>query len=278
MELSAIEHLVYGFVSGMTEILPVSERAHSALLLKILGADEISYLPVLLMHIAVLAATYLSCQPQLVKMSRARRLARIPKKRRKRPLDIRSLMDSRFLITMILPVIVVVLYYNRLSQVKFSLLAVAVFLFLDGIILYIPQFLPGSNKDARSLSRVEGLIMGLGGSVSVLPGMSGIGTSVSVGSICGVERSYALNMSLMANMVYLAGMIVYDVLGLIQTGFGLLTFQWVVIYILAAAAAFASATLAIRIMRSLAANTGFHFFSYYCWGIALFAFILNLMA
>ena len=210
MELSAIEHLVYGFVSGMTEILPVSERAHSALLLKILGADGISNLPVLLMRIAVLAATYLSCQSQLVKMSRARRLARIPKKRRKRPLDIRSLMDSRFLITMILPVIVVVLFYGRLSQVKFSLLAVAAFLFLDGIILYIPQFLPGSNKDARSLSRVEGLIMGLGSGVSVLPGMSGIGTSVSVGSICGVERSYALNMSLMTNMVYLAGMIVYD--------------------------------------------------------------------
>ena len=40
MELSAIEHLVYGFVSGMTEILPVSERAHSALLLKILGQME----------------------------------------------------------------------------------------------------------------------------------------------------------------------------------------------------------------------------------------------
>lgn len=278
MELSAIEHLVYGFVSGLTEILPVSERAHSALLLKILGADGISNLPVLLMRIAVLAATYLSCQSQLVKMTRARRLARIPKKRRKRPLDIRSLMDSRFLITMILPVIVVVLFYGRLSQVKFSLLAVAAFLFLDGIILYIPQFLPGSNKDARSLSRVEGLIMGLGSGVSVLPGMSGIGTSVSVGSICGVERSYALNMSLMTNMVYLAGMIVYDVLGLIQTGFGLLTFQWVVIYILAAAAAFVSATLAIRIMRALATNTGFHLFSYYCWGIALFAFILNLMA
>lgn len=278
MELNAIEHLVYGFVSGLTEILPVSGRAHSALLLKILGADEISTLPVLMMRISVLAAIYLSCQSHLVKMSRARRLARIPKKRRKRPLDICSLMDSRFLITMMLPAIAVVLFYGRISQVNFSLLAVAAFLFLNGIILYIPQFLPGSNKDARSLSRVEGLIMGLGGGMSVLPGMSGIGVSVSIGSICGVDRSYALNMTLMASMTYLAGMIVYDVLGLIQTGLGLLTFQWVVIYILAAAAAFVSATLAIRIMCALATNTGFHLFSYYCWGIALFAFILNLMA
>lgn len=278
MELSAFEHLLYGFVSGLTEILPVSERAHSVLLLKVLGADGISGLPVLLMHISILVATYLSCQTQLVKMSRARRLARIPKKRRKRPLDLRSLMDSRFLTTMMLPVIVVLLLYGRLSQVGFSLLAVAAFLFFNGIILYIPQFLPGSNKDARSLSRIEGLVMGLGGSLSVLPGMSGIGASVSVGSICGVDRSYALNMALMVNMAYLAGMIVYDVMGLFQTGLGLLTLQWVLIYILAAAAAFVSAMLAIRVMRALASGAGLSFFSYYCWGIALFAFILNLMA
>lgn len=278
MELNAFEHLVYGFVSGLTEILPVSERAHSALLLKVLGATGISRLPVLLIHIAVLAAIYLSSQAQLVKMSRARRLLRIPKKRRKRPLDVRSLMDSRFLTTMMLPVIIVLLFYGQLSRVSFSLFVVAGLLFLNGIILYIPQFLPGSNKDARSLSRVEGLVMGLGGSLSVLPGLSGVGGSVSVGSICGVDRSYALNMTLMMNMAYLAGMIVYDVLSLFQTGFGTLTFQWVIFYILAATAAFVSATLAIRVMRALASSTGYSIFSFYCWGIALFAFILNLMA
>ena len=270
MELSAFEHLIYGFISGLTGILPVSEGAHSILMLKVLGAEKISGLPVLLIHISALAAIYLSCRAQLVKMSRARRLAQIPKKRRKRPLDVRSLMDSRFLITMMFPVIVVLLFFRRIFQINFSLLAVAALLFLNGIILYVPQFLPGSNKDARSLSRVEGVLMGLGGSLSVLPGMSGVGVSISVGSVCGVERSYALNMTLMMNMAYLVGMF--------QTGFGLLTFQWIIIYILAAAAAFVSTTLAIRVMRALASNAGYHLFSFYCWGIALFAFILNLMA
>ena len=278
MELNAFEHLIYGIVAGLTDILPVSEGAHSILLLKVLGAEAIGGLPVLLIHLGILAAVYLSSQSQLTKMARARRLARIPKKRRKRPLDIRSLMDSRFLGTMMLPVILVLLFYGRLSQIRFSLLAVAGLLFLNGIILYIPQFLPSSNKDARSLSRVEGLLMGLGGSLSVLPGMSGVGASVSVGSICGVERSYALNMTLMMNMAYLMGMIVYDILGLFQTGLGVLTFQLVIVYILAAAAAFVSSTLAIRVMRSLVSGVSYGLFSYYCWGIALFAFILNLMA
>lgn len=278
MELNAFEHLIYGIVAGLTDILPVSEGAHNILLLKVLGASSISGLPVLLIHIGILAAVYLSSQSQLVKMSRARRLARIPKKRRKRPLDLRSLMDSRFLTTMMLPVVLVMVFYGRLKQVQFSLLAVAGLLFLNGIILYIPQFLPSSNKDARSLSRIEGVLMGLGGSLSVLPGLSGVGASVSIGSICGVERSYALNMTLMMNMAYLVGMIVYDILGLFATGLGVLTFQLILIYLLTAVAAFISSTLAIRLMRSVISGTGYALFAYYCWGIALFAFILNLMA
>lgn len=278
MELNAIEHLIYGMVSGLTQILPVSERAHSVLLMKVLGAEKIGGLPVLLIHLAVLTAIYISSQAQLIKMSRARRLSRIPKKRRKRPLDLRSLMDSRFLFTMMVPVILVMLLYGRFSQITFSLLAVAALLFLNGFLLYIPQFLPGSNKDARSLSRVEGFLMGLGGSLSVLPGISGVGASVSIGSICGVERSYALNMTLMMNMAYLVGMIVYDILGLVQTGLGVLTFQWAITYLLTAVIAFVSTMLAIRVMRTLASGIGCYFFAYYCWGIALFAFILNLMA
>lgn len=278
MELSGFEHLIYGLVSGLTEIFPVSARAHSAIMLKVLGADRISGLPVLLIHVAVLAAIYLSSRSQLVKMSRARRLARIPKKRRKRPLDLCSLMDSRFLLTMMLPVILVDLLYRNISDVSFSLLAVAVLLFVNGVVLYVPQFFPGSNKDARSLSRLEGVVMGIGGGLSVVPGLSGLGAAVSVGSICGIERSYALNMSLLMNMAYLVGMIVYDIIGLIQYGLGLFTFQWFIVYILAAALAFVGAMLAIRIMRALASDRGYHFFSYYCWGIALFTFILNLMA
>lgn len=278
MDLSGFEHLIYGFLSGLTEIFPVSARAHSTILLKVLGAEKISNLPVLLIHIAVLAGIYFSSRAQLVKMTRARRLARVPKKRRKRPLDICSLMDSRFLLTMMLPVLLVDIFYRSLSNIQFGLLAISLLLFVNGIFLYVPQFFPGSNKDARSLSRIEGIIMGLGGSLSVIPGLSGIGAAISIGSLYGVERSYALNMSLMMNMVYLAGMIVYDISNIIRYGIGLFSFQWLLFYLLAAVFAFAGTMLAIRLMRKLAADQGYHLFSYYCWGIALFTFILNLMA
>lgn len=273
-----MESLIYGLLSGLTEIFPVSARAHSAIMLKVLGAERVDTLPVLLVHLAALIATYLAVQAQLVKMARARKLARIPKKRRKRPLDLLNLINSRFLITMVIPLLLLVIFYGKISGLSFSLLTVSALLFVNGIILYIPQFLPGSNKDARSLSRVDGFVMGLGEGLSAIPGLSGIGASVSVGSVLGVERDYALNMSLMANLVYLGGMVVYDIMAIVQRGVGQLTFQWLLVYILTALLAFIGATLAIRIMRKLAAEKGYAIFSYYCWGIALFTFILNLMA
>ena len=103
----------------------MSARAHSTLILKVLGAERISNVPVLLIHIAILAAIYISSRAELAKMSRARKMARIPKKRRKRPLDICSLMDSSFLFTMTIPVIVMDVLYNRISGISFSLLAIS---------------------------------------------------------------------------------------------------------------------------------------------------------
>lgn len=278
MELNPFEHLFNGILIGLTEILPVSARAHSIILLKLLGAETVRGLPSLLIHIAILAALFLSSRSQLIKMSRARRLARIPKKKRKRPLDVSSLMDSRFLFTMAAPMLPLLLCYDSLSTIRLPLPVIALFLFLNGMVLYMSQYLPSSNRNASQLSRVNGLLMGLGAVLSIIPGFSGLGFALAIGSVCGVEKVYGLNMALILQMFYVGICAVHDILKIFSIGFGLLTPHVLLFYLLAAIAAFLSAMLSIRIMRALAAEYGYSLFAYYCWGFALFAFILNLMA
>lgn len=278
MDLNWLESILFGFVSGLADILPVSAQAHKLILLKLFGVSTEPGLLRLLIHVSILGALYYNCLPQIVKILRAKSLARIPKRKRKRPLDYRSLMDFRLWQTMILPVILVFFFYQRISALHSSLSLMAIFLFLNGIILYVPPFLPGSNKDSRTLSRVEGLLMGLGGAASVLPGISGIGAAVSVGSICGVERSYGLNMALLMNLAVTLGLIVFDVIRIVNIGMESLSFVILLSYIAAAAAAFFGTTVGVRVMRGLAEEKGFTPFAYYCWGVALFTFLLNLMA
>ena len=278
MGFSWFESILYGLISGLTDILPVSAQAHKVILRKMFGAGYEPELMRLFIHIAVLLALYFCCSPTIVKISRARRLARIPKKRRKRPLDTKSLMDMHLLRTMLIPIILAFFFYEKVATLQTNLILVACIVFVNGLILYIPQFLPGSNKDSRMLSRVEGLLMGLGGALSVIPGLSGMGAALSVASVCGVDRNYSLSMTLLMNMAILICKIVLDVKGIVTNGIDLFSASVLLNYILSAIVAFAGAVGGIRIMRHLAEEKGFSVFSYYCWGLALFAFILNIMA
>ena len=127
-------------------------------------------------------------------------------------MDTRTLLDISLLRTMLVPIILGLILSRFASALQGKLVLLAAFLFLNGTILYVPQFLPTGNKDARTLSRVDGLLMGLGGGVAVLPGISAVGMMTSVGSICGVERSYGLTSALLADMVMTAGLIIVDFL------------------------------------------------------------------
>ena len=277
MELNWLQSILFGLVSGAADIIPVSGQAHRLLLLKFFGVNQMPNLLALLLHLSVAAALYLSSQGQFVRMNRARALARIPKKKRKRPLDTRSMMDWSLIKTMLVPTVIGLLLNSRVRGWSVNMFLIAGMLFLNGLILYIPQFLPTSNRDSRTLTRLEGVLMGLGAGASVLPGISTVGIMVSIASVCGIERLYGLNMTFIVKLFFLIGLMVYDVLAIITDGLGGLTVMLLIQYIFTAALSFGAAMLGIRTLRKLAPEHGFHTFGVYCWGLALFTFILNLV-
>ena len=279
MDLSWLQSFFYSLIAGFADILPVSAEAHRVLLFKIYGlkADNTTFLD-LILHLAVFGGLYFSNIVHLTRISRARRLARVPKKRRRRPLDTRSLMDFSMLKTMAFPVILSLFLYNRVVYLKDNLMVLAVFLLVNGIILYVPQFLPGSNRDARTLSPIAGLSIGLGGAIGILPGISSMGATTSIASICGVERSYGVDMALLIEMVIMVGYIFFDIMTIVQAGVGTLSVAIFFRYLICAAVTFGSSVLAVKFLRYLAAHHNFAVFGFYSMGLALFTFILNLMA
>lgn len=278
MNFGWLQSLLLGVTTGLTEILPVSVQAHNRILIKFMGRGDTPALLNLFMHLGVLAALYLSSQVHILKMVRAKNMSRIPKKKRKRPLDTRSLMDLSMLTTMVIPVVLMLFVCRKVETVSSNMIVMATFLFLNGLILYIPQFLPSSNKDCRMLTRVEGLLMGLGGVLFAIPGLSGVGAALSIASVTGVDRKYGLNMILLMNMGILTGKTIYDLLDIFSYGMGQLSFSVILMYLVSSLVSFVAAYLAIKLLRSFAAGKGYGLFAYYSWGLALFTFILSLMA
>ena len=272
------QSLIVGFFSGIADILPVSAQAHKAVLLTLFGVAQEPPLLRIFIHIAAFCALYYSCQQQIMRMVRQQQLARIPKQRRKRPVDLRILMDVRLLITMVIPLILAVIFYRKAETLYDRLSWIALFLVVNAVILYLPGILPSGNKDSRSLSRLEAVLIGLGGAASVVPGISSMGTMCSVGSVCGAERSYMVGISLLMQMVITAILIFFDFISLFTVGFGVAGFGGFLCCLLAGLAAFGGTYLGIKVIRAMAVNIGFTIFAYYSIGLAVVTFVLYLSA
>ena len=274
--MNLLETIIYGLVGGLSDCLPVSAQAHGSLLIFLLGLDSEPILLRFLVHIGVIAGLYYSCHTHILRILRAYKLSRVPKRRRRRPLDMNSVMDMRLLRTMLVPMILGFIFYGKITSLVSSISILAAMLFLNGIILYIPQFLPGSNKSSLHITPADGILMGLGAALSLVPGLSCVGILLSVGAVRGADRGYALNMSLLVNMLYNVGMAVYDIVAIVGQGIAGISFTVVLMDLAGALAAFGGTLLAAAVMKKLAASRGFSLFAYYCWGAALLLFILFL--
>ena len=278
MELSFFENLILGLISGFAEVLPVSAQAHRLVILKMLGINGDSAVLRLMIHMGTAVALYFYCKGHIVRMMRARRLVRIPKNRRKRPLDTEALMDFNFLKTALIPVILGTLVFSGINFPMGKLLPVAALLVVNGIILYIPQYLPGSNKQSGALSRIDSLYFGLGGFLGMFPGISAIGSAVSIGSVRGMDLNKAFGFALLLNIPVNLCLGILDLFTLVSGGAGSLAFMALLYSLFAGAAAFAGVILAIHLMKKIAASLGYSIFGFYSWGAALLTFLLYLAA
>lgn len=278
LELSWLQSLFLGFISGIAEVLPVSAQSHRLLLLKMFGAEGESPALRLMIHIATAFALYYFCRRHIIRMMRAQRLAKVPKKRRKRPLDSEGLSDFSLLKTTLIPILLAFALYSRTAVLAQNTLAVAALLLVNGMILYIPQFLPGSNKESGAMTRIDALLFGVGGAASTLPGISCVGSAVSIASVRGMDLKKALNLALLMNVPVNLGFAVFDLLDLLSGGAGSLSFGALLSSVMAGAAAFVGVILGIRALQKIAENVGYSVFGFYSWGMALLTFVFFLAA
>jgi undecaprenyl-diphosphatase len=276
MELSWFEGMIYGLLSGLAEFLPVSSDAHQALMYKLFGVTNAGNFLQLLVHGSVLIGLYLECRNHIGQLRRERRLAAIPKRRRKRQPDFTRLQEYRLLRSALIPVVLGFFFYNQLLQLRGNLLVVCGFLVGNGLILYLPQTVRSGNKDARSMTGFDGILLGICAGFSLIPGLSTVGLVASIALMRGVDKECALRWALLLCIPVMVGRVGFDVFGIISGGIGSLGFSGIIGCALAAVCAFFGVRLAIRTMRSFARRLGFSGCSYYCWGTALFAFIMYL--
>ncbi len=272
MEISWLHSLLYGLISGFTEFLPVSSETHRMLYMHITGFSAEPPVLRLCVRMFSVFGLLLACQNTIMRLRYEQRLAAIPPRRRRRKPDAASILELRMVKSAAIPMLLGLLFYIQLSAFSHVLWLQGVVLILNGILIYLPQFMLRGNKDSRSMSGMDALVVGLGGALSVVPGFSRIGVMVSAARMRGTDKKFAVEIALLLCIPMLIGLCLLDFFAMISAPATAGFLQCLT----ASVAAFGGSYLGVQVIRFFGRKPGFTAFAYYSWGAALLALILYL--
>ncbi len=276
--MNFIEAILFGLISGLTEFLPISAQAHQALFVELFGIDVDSLaFSSFLNHLAVALALYTCCRDSLKNLYKEMLLSNRSKRHRSRQPNRRSICDIAFIKSAFYPLAFGFFCYPFASRILDDLQWISLFLLINGIILFIPPYIRTGNKDSLSMTRLDGFAFGLAGGLGIIPGISRVAACTAVGSIQGAERNHTLHWTLLLSIPAIAFMLGFDARDMLLNGLGIDGLSGLLVSIIGALFAYLGATFGIQLMRFLSVKAGYSGFSYYCWGAALFAFVLFLI-
>lgn len=277
MEWNWLHSIVYGAIGGFFEFLPVPPAAQQQLMMHLTGTAQGAQSLRPAVSIGCLLAVLLIYYSRLAKIRREKRIALIPPRRRKRQPDMVSLMESRLLRIGVVPLIISVILRPWLSTFFERMWVLAILLCINGAIILLPQFVSGSNKDARSISPLDALAIGLSGILGIIPGISRVAAMTACAKMRGADQQFAVDFTYLLLIPALLAVCLTEIAILVLGGTSLLT-GWMFLHgFLAVVTSAATAFSGITLMRFLAVKIGFSGFAYYSIGVGMFTFILYLI-
>ena len=267
------ESIIYGFVSGITDFLPISSPAHQGILLQLFGESNRDYVRDLFVHVAILISVFSGCR---VLIEQFRRVQSAPRSNRKSIHGPVNHLEMRLLKTAALPLVIGMIILSYFVNAHMDLIWIAVLLIINGAILFIPERMMQGNKDERAMSVFDSWLLGLSGAASILSGISRVGAMSSLLTARGTARQKGINWVLLLSVPALFTLIGLDILHIFSSVAAIPFWSNLGGYILSGIFAYIGGLLGISAIKLFLQRSGYYGFAFYSWGAALFAFILYL--
>lgn len=275
--MSIIESILYGFVSGLSAFLPVSSHAHQSLMCYLFGISTRNSLQEILVHIGLMFSIFVGCREIIFRLRREQKLMSATRRRRMRAVDAKSYYDLRLLKTATFPLLIGLLLYITTQKLENNLVAIMGFLLVNAFALLVAEHSRHGNRDARTMTGLDGIVMGILGALSVFPGVSRTAMIASYATVRGADSENVSNWAILLGIPAIAFAICFDVFRIVTVGVGGFSFSAFIGCLLSGAAAFTGGYVGISLLKAVLANSGFSKFAYYSIGAALFSFIIYLI-
>lgn len=263
--MDLLEAIVLGIIQGLTEFLPVSSSGHLEIAKAIFGdtsVPEESLTFTVVLHFATALSTIVIFRKEIIEILRGL-------------FQFKWNEQTEFslkIIASMIPAVIVGLLFEEQLEAFFGgkLLLVGAMLLITAVLLLLADKAKNTNKN---VSFKDAVIIGISQAISMLPGISRSGATISTSVLLGIDREKSARFSFLMVVPLIFGKVAKDILG------GDISFESSQIVPMTAGfiAAFVAGLLACTWMIALVKKSKLSYFSIYCAVVGVIAIGYSLM-
>ena len=275
--MKLFDAIFLGLVQGVAEFLPISSSGHLSVFqnfLNLANEGENLFFDVLL-HLGTLAAVFVAYWSEIKALILEGftmvGLRKLPRGQKPDRLSRRMIF---FIIVGTLPLFAIMPIKDLVDGLYTNTFFIGFAFLVTGTLLFFSDRMSRGNKDLRSATIVDALLVGVGQAIAVVPGLSRSGTTIACGMTRGFSREFAVKFSFLLSIPAVLGANILTLVDAIQEG---IDWSLMPMYLVGVAVAAVSGYLSIRLLKFITQRGSFGGFSYYCWGAGLVTLILSLI-
>jgi undecaprenyl-diphosphatase len=276
--MSFFDAILLGVVQVLAEFLPISSSGHLSVFQNFFGmtqdaADNLFF--DVLLHLGTLAAVFVAYWGEIkaiiLEAFTMVGLRKLPRGQKPDRLSRRMIL---FIIAGTLPLLVVLPVKDVVDGLYSNTIFIGFAFLVTGTLLFLSDRMTRGNKDLKSSTVVDVLLVGCAQAIAVVPGLSRSGSTIAAGLSRGFSREFAVKFSFLLSIPAVLGANLLSLIDAIQTG---VDWSLMPMYLAGIVTAAISGYLAICLLKFITQKGSFGGFCYYCWGAGLVTLILSLI-
>ncbi|UCD72590.1 MAG: undecaprenyl-diphosphate phosphatase [Candidatus Bathyarchaeota archaeon] len=255
-----IEAILLGIIQGLTEWLPVSSSGHLAIIQLLLGIKT-GLLFDILLHVGTLSVIIVRFRDDILQTTHEIVKGNIDNEAARRGI---------FVLSGCIPTALIGFAFYEPFRASFeNPLVIGTAFATSGLALHLSQNL-GTNEKRR-LEFSDSVLLGIAQGVSIVPGISRSGLTISTAILIGLDKEEAFRYSFLLSIPAVLGASFFE-----AARQPLTQIDWnvsLVGLLTAIIVGYASISLLWRFMQ----RNQFHYFKYYCWSVGCITAILSII-
>jgi len=242
--MEIIKYIVFGIVQGLTEFLPVSSSAHLVFAEKVLGGVDNGLAFFVVLHLGTLFSLLVFFFKDIIALFKNMRLV--------------GLILLATFITGIIGILGKDYFESLFSSVK----ATAWQLVFTGLILIVAnRFINGKKK---TIGLLDSIIFGLAQAISIVPGISRSGATISVLLFRKIDRDTAFTFSFLASIPAILGAAILEAKD-INHAMNINISNFIIGFIFS----FLAGIVSLWLVKVALKKAKLHYYGYYCIIVAI---------